>query len=233
MTRTKRGALIQGLKKGAMGLLLAGTTLTFIQCQGFKKKSKDSSSGGPLDLEPLGPRAGSQIPLALSLVHATSAGAPPALVRPDPDYVVRRLIRQFRPESAVVAQEIGRIEGYRALLGGASADFATPPQETYDATALLALQTVALSVCRGLVAPSPRQHPGWSTILPAPPSQVLANVTFLATTIQGLPASHMDAPLLAGAVDLVNMSLENNTIGYSSYIPACASMVLSAQGLTL
>ncbi|MGE0174779.1 MAG: hypothetical protein AB7T49_18445 [Oligoflexales bacterium] len=180
-----------------------------------------------------GPQAGSQIEEQLDELYAIPAAHPPASVRPDPDVVVRKLLLRFRPEGATLAREIGRVEEYRLLLGGASEDFSKPPAEGYDATSLLAGLKVAEEICRGLVSPDPYQHPGWESILPERPSDVNENVTFLAQRILGVPTEDLNAEAISTLETLVNNQADGESLANDHYIPACAALVIDAEAMLL
>lgn len=219
----------------SLSLLIAAACALALAGCGRKSKSKAAAaSGGAGDLSGLGARAGSADEVRLGTVYGLTENVyAPSGVRPDPDLFVRRMLRQFRAEGSTIAQEIGRVENYRLLLGGASEDFRTTPQEGYDATSLLALQTVAEEVCRGLVNPTGWEHPGWNTILPSPPAEIDANLHFLAKNILGVPASKVDETRLAPLRAMVNLAAVSGQITNASYIPACAALSLDAEALLL
>lgn len=198
-----------------------------------RPKAKERQAGGSLRALPFD-RAGGLDEGALGGVYSLTTDKAPAAVRPDPDVYVRRLIRQFRPESGLVAREIGRVEAFRLLLGGASEDFRTVPQETYDATSLLAIQTVSEELCEGLITPTSWEHPGWSSILPAPASDVRANVTFLAQRLLGLPSSRLPPDLLLSLENLVRAEAgAGGNLTTQSYVPACMALSTDAEALLL
>jgi hypothetical protein len=232
---------------------LAFTTLLALPLSGcylfdFFHHKKGGSGGdegafsGTVLGQPLGAQAGGLNEAALAAVYAASASHAPAVIRPDPDTFVRQLIRQYRPESATVARQIGTVEQFRPLLGGASQDFATPPQKTYDATSLLAVSQVAQEVCRGLVAPDSWEHGDWQTILPNPPDQELANITWLAQRITGKPSTSLDAAALA-QLQTIMQSEEpylaeiapdtgwSDGNPYAKYVPVCATLALDSESL--
>lgn len=170
---------------------------------------------------------------ALASLHGITTTHAPAAVRPDPDLYVRRLLRQYRSDSAVIARQIGRVEEYRLLLGGASEDFRTIPQESYDATSLLAMQTVAEELCEGLVAPKGWEHPGWKSILPRPVSDVAGNVRFLAQRFIGVPTNRIGADVLTELESFVRDAAVNGAITADSYVPACIALSTDAEALLL
>jgi hypothetical protein len=193
----------------------------------------ETQSKGVSFPKPPGGRALGLLSAELDGVHGVQTDKPPAAIRPDPDLFARRLLRQYRPEGSLVAREIGRVEAFRLLLGGASDDFATPPQETYDSTSLLAMQKVSEEICKSLVAPNAWEHPGWKTILPSPPGAVETNIRFLAQRIIGIPTSRIDSTAIADLVDLTNKSKESGELTYTSYVPACVALSLDAEALLL
>src|SRR5688572_25967660 len=106
-------------------LLLVAMTLTsllsgcyIIDYFGGKKKNEPATAGVVLGT-PLGQRASGINEAALAEVYAARATEAPAPIRPDPDIYIRRLLRQYRSEGAVVARQIGSVEQFRLLLGGA------------------------------------------------------------------------------------------------------------------
>jgi hypothetical protein len=222
--------LISRLAYRAFISTLCLTLLT--SCFFFRKRktgSEQSSFSGFFQ----GPQAGSQIDAQLEELYAIPATQPPASVRPDPDVMVRKLLLRFRPEGATLAREIGRVEEYRLLLGGANEDFSKPPAEEYDATSLLAGMKVAEEICRGLVAPDPYQHPGWESILPKAPKAVWTNVVFLMQNILGIPSDDLVTSAIAELKDLVQNQADGQELANEHYIPACAALVVDAEALLL
>lgn len=168
----------------------------------------------------------------LNQVHTTTSERAPAAIRPDPDTYIRNLLRQYRTEGPVIAQEIGRVEDYRPLLGGANEDFSKVPQLTYDSTSLLAVQKVSAEICEGLVAPSAR-HQGWESILPAAPDSVDANLRFLAQRFIGLPSAQIADDVIADLREILDLSTDDGRVTYQSYIPVCVALTIDAEALYL
>lgn len=222
---------IRGL---AASCALLANLLYLEGCYFFRKKDTGEQNGATsISGQSLGPKAGGINEAALAQVHAISTSHAPAAVRPDPDTVVRRLLLQFREPGATVAREIGRVEQYRLLLGGASEDFVKKPSETYDATSLLAMLKVAEEVCIGLVNPNEEQHPGWSSILPQSPDQVETNLAFLAQRLLGVPSDELTSDLLASLTSILDAAQVDDAYAYSSYVPVCATLLVDAQALLL
>lgn len=182
---------------------------------------------------PIGERAGAVDVSALGSIHALSTIHPPAAVRPDPDTMVRQLLLEYRDEGATVAQEIGRVEQYRMLLGGASDDFAIAPQDSYDATSMLAELKVAEEVCRGLVAPTSDHHGSWATILPAAPADYPVNIKFLAQRILGVPSDQVSDATLASLKGILDTARVGGAYTEASYVPVCATLIIDADALLL
>jgi hypothetical protein len=213
----------------------------------FKRSNHDGTTvgdnatlSGTVVGQPIGDRAGTIDSAALESVYGITTIHAPAAVRPDPDLYVRNLLRQYRPESQTVAQQIGLVEQFRPLLGGAPVDFSTQPQGTYDATSLLAVSKVADQVCQGLVAPSEWQQPGWTTILPNPPDQEQANILWLAQRMMGKPSSSIDPSVVPALTAIMQeeepfLSQDNldPTNPYSKYVPVCSALALSTEALYL
>lgn len=209
----------------------------------FQKKAGDDDSGGDVFSgvilgQTLGEKAGGLDEAALAAVYGVATSHPPAALRPDPDLFVRRLLLEYRDEGATVARQIGEVEQFRLLLGGASEDFAKMPQESYDATSLLAVHKVAEEVCRGLVAPNPWEHPGWSTILPYGGDQEADNIAWLAQRILGKPSTGIASEKLTALQAIMdaeepfvtqNWWADGNV--YVKYIPVCATLALDAEAL--
>lgn len=222
-------------------LRFLGASLTLVVLSGllqscffFKKRSTDDDNGdGSVIGAPLGNRAGGAIPERLSEIYGITSPYAPAAVRPDPDTMVRQLLLQYREPSATVAREIGRVEKFRLLLGGASEDFSTQPQESYDATSLLATMKVAEEVCAGLVAPDPNIHGNWTSILPAGPTDVASNVRFLIQRITGMPSSQIAAGAQSALSDLAAKAKVNGSYTNASYVPVCAALIIDAEALLL
>lgn len=211
----------------------------------FKKKpggddSDDDVFTGAVIGQPLGAKAGGPNEALLAELYAVGTSHPPAALRPDPDLVVRRLLRQYRPEGATVARTIGEVEQYRGLLGGATTDFSKMPQESYDATSLLAVYKVSEEVCRGLVAPNQWEHKDWSTILPYPADQTENNVLWLAQRITGRPSAEISQAKLQALVAIMaseEADIKQEWWAYNNpyvvYIPVCAALALDADALYL
>lgn len=229
-------------------IVFATLTATLLQgCYVFNFFKDDDGGGGGGDVftgaiigQSIGNKAGGLDEAALAAVHAVQTPHAPAAIRPDPDLFVRRLLRQYRPEGAVVARQIGQVEQYRLLLGGATEDFSKAPQESYDATSLLAVFKVAEEVCRGLVAPNAREHGDWATILPFPSADESANVSWLAQRFIGKPSSQIDASVVTDLIAI--MRTEEAAIAtnwwasgqpYAKYVPVCATLALDAEAMYL
>ncbi|WP_141736077.1 hypothetical protein [Oligoflexus tunisiensis] len=206
-------------------------------CYVFRKKSLNSGTRETSTAEvlgaSLGQKAGSLDEAALAEVHAITTSHAPAGVRPDPDTFVRQLLLQYREQGSVVAREIGRVEAYRMLLGGASDNFAIVPQESYDATSLLAELKVAEEICEGLVNPDEWQHAGWDSILPADPADTTTNIRFLAQRLIGLPSSQITDEALTQLNEILQTALVDGRVTQASYIPVCATLLLDAEALLL
>lgn len=219
---------------GLMSIILLLSAMSSSSCYFFRKRSvraPDNDSG--VVGESIGARAGGVDPAALADVHATTSAYAPAAVRPDPDVLVRQLLLQYREEGSVVAREIGRVENYRQLLGGANENFSITPQKTYDATSLLAKLKVAQEICEGLVAPNPGRHPGWASILPSSPDNTQENIEFLVQRLVGLPSDRIDSAMTDPLLEILQTSLEDGVVTEQSYIPVCAILVVDAGSLLL
>jgi hypothetical protein len=218
-------------------LVLALASPILPGCYVFRKKSVNEGARQASTAEvlgaSLGDKAGELNEAALAEVHAVTTTHAPAGVRPDPDTFVRQLLLQYREQGAVVAREIGRVEQYRMLLGGASNNFAIVPQETYDATSLLAELKVAEEVCSSLVDPDEREHAGWDSILPADPADTNTNIRFLAQRLIGLPSSNITDDALTQLNAILQTALVNGSVTNASYIPVCATLLIDAEALLL
>lgn len=225
---------------GAHGLraaFLVSSLLALASCSIFNKDSTKSGSkqgaGSGVLGSSLGEYANGMDAAQLNELYAVTSLHAPAPVRPDPDLIVRNLLLQYRETGSTVAREIGRVEEYRMLLGGANVIFTVVPQESYDSTSLLAEMKVAGEICRSLVDPSQRDHPGWRTILPHPMTDIDFNLTFLAQRFLGVPISRIDAGTLENLKVIVNASLDQGQITAKSYVPACTTLILDAEALLL
>ena len=244
MERGEREARGRGAARIAALVLVALAVCPLPGCyvvDFFKHKaaaSKDAEDvfAGRVIGAPLGNKAGEVDEAALAAVHAIAASAPPAVIRPDPDLFARRVLKQFRDEDPTLARVIGNIERYKVLLGGASQDFVTTPQETYDATSLLAVAKVAEEACRGLVAPTAAEHPGWPTILPYPASDSHGNLAFLLQRLTGRPSTTIDEARIIELQQIMDASDPKEIGGdpaYARFVPACAAILLGAEALYL
>jgi hypothetical protein len=207
----------------------------------FFKKDHESDGGGDtfsgtVAGQSLGDRAGGLDEAALALVYGETTEHAPAAIRPDPDTYVRQLLKQYREPGAIIARQIGNVEQFRLLLGGATEDFSKPPQETYDATSLLTMYAVAQQICIGLVAPNPWEHEGWATILPYPASQEESNIQWLAQRFLGQHSSTVDSAKISALMDILSAEedfLEYDYGSYAKYVPVCATLALDAEALLL
>lgn len=178
-------------------------------------------------------QAGSLDEVGLARVHAEAMASSPAAIRPDPDLYARRLLKQFRPDGNTLARQLGVVEQYRLMLGGASDDFRTVPQESYDSTSLLTLQKVAQEICLSLVNPDPSNHPGWQSVLPEPVTLVEANVRWLMAKMHGVPSTSLDASAVSELVAMVTADATTRGIQKESYVNACTAMAMDAEALLL
>lgn len=206
----------------------------------FKDESDVSSSSessavlsGVVLGRSLGARTTGLDEAALAEVHATGTIHPPAPIRPDPDTFIRLMLRNYRTEGMTLARQIGSIEDYRDLLGGANEDFSKDASKEYDATSLLATMKVAERVCEGLVSPNAWEHEGWSTILPADPSDWETNISFLAQRFIGLPSSRIDSSVITELRAILDGFDEDGTYTLESYVPVCTALALDAEALYL
>lgn len=218
-------------------LLIVGFGLALSACSLFETKKssagrKQGAGSGVLGAS-LGDYALGEDQAQLEAVYAVPTTHAPAAVRPDPDLIVRNILLQYRESGSTVAREIGRVEEFRMLLGGANVTFTVTPQETYDSTSLLAEMKVAQEICRSLVNPSGNDHPGWSSILPSPVESLDANLEFLAQRLLGIPSSRIDAVSIETLKSIVNASRVDGRITLQSYVPGCVTLILDAEALLL
>ena len=190
-----------------------------------------SSSQGVLGVT-LGSKAGTIDELALEEVYSATSSQAPASIRPDPDMYARRLLLQHHEEGVLVAKEIGSIEAYRLLLGGASLDFQTNPQEDFDATSLLANISVAERICQGLVAPEITDNSSWTSILPANPSDWETNIKYLAQRFLGVPSSDISNETILLLKNIMDSNTEDSYTN-ESYISVCTALALDAESLLI
>ncbi|MES2746650.1 MAG: hypothetical protein V4655_14550 [Bdellovibrionota bacterium] len=213
-------------------LSLMGTGCSFFEKTESKSGGKQGAGSGVLGAS-LGAPASGEDAEQLTALYGVATTHAPAPVRPDPDLIVRNLLLQYRESGSTVAREIGRVEEFRMLLGGANVTFTVTPQETYDSTSLLAEMKVAGEICRSLINPSSNDHPGWATILPAEPTKLSENLSFLAQRFLGVPTDRIDPVSLETLTTIVNASKKDGAIKLESYIPACVTLVLDAEALLL
>lgn len=206
----------------------------FKDSKGADESGSGSDSGAPSILgQSLGTQAGTKNDDALETVYSATSTIPPASIRADPDLYARRLLLQYRPEGSTVAREIGSIEGFRLLLGGASEDFQRTPQENYDATSLLANLSVAEIICEGLVAPNDSRHKGWTTILPHAPSEWEKNFRFLAQRFLGKPSTEITDDQMTSLKNIMDSWTTSGSYSLESYIPVCTALAMDAESLLL
>lgn len=214
-------------------ILISILSSLFSGCYFFRKRDTGSTSAAvTTDSGVLGGRAGGLNRALLDGVHGIATDLAPAAIRPDPDLFVRRLLLQYREEGATVARQIGQVEQYRLLLGGASDDFITVPQRTYDATSLLAKLKVGELVCAGLVAPNEIQHTGWSSILVASPDDRNSNLRFLIQRILGIPSAQITTEKIDSLSAILDSEISiSGSISAASYIPVCATLIVDVYSL--
>ncbi|MEY4064393.1 MAG: hypothetical protein RIR26_601 [Pseudomonadota bacterium] len=230
----RRSTLKAGVQSRAMRhtFVLSVFLLPFLSACRFKKSIAETSDDATLTPLPF-VKAGEQNDVTLALVHGEALQTPPAAVRPDPDLYARRLLKQFRSDGNTLARQLGQLEQYRLMLGGASEDFRTVPQDTYDSTSLLTLQKVAREICVSLINPTSGQHPGWNSVLPYALSDVENNMKFLMQKMLGLPETELNATALSELVDIVRSFPENGSVTKSSYVYGCTALALDAEALLL
>lgn len=217
-----------------LGKCLLMSSLT--SCYFFRKRDTGGEENQVSSLasgQNIGVRAGNANSSQLNAVYAVATSHAPAGIRPDPDVFVRNLLLQFRDQGSTVARQIGRVENYRLLLGGASKDFSVAPQESYDATSLLAKLKVAEEVCEGLVNPNSSSHPGWLSILPSDPSNSSANISFLVQRISGMPSDEITSEIVDQLEDILNASQVDGRLTNASYVLVCATLIIDAGSLLL
>lgn len=210
-------------------ILLTLLAVGFSACSGRSLSEYSSASRNEIP----GGKAGGFDASLLAAAHAVSSSRPPAAIRPDPDTYIRTLLRQYRDEGPTIAREIGRVEDYRLLLGGATEDFSKPPQQTYDATSLLAVQKVAEEICEALIAPNASSHGDWKTILPAAPSDSEANLRFLAQRFLGKPSQEIDGRIVDELREILMLSAEEGQLTEASYIHVCVALSVDGEALLL
>ena len=215
--------------------ILVSAIVFFASCSFLEKRSFQSSTprgaSNRLIGESIGEKADGPSEALLSELRIISTDKAPAALRADPDTYVRQLLREYRPEDATIAKEIGRVEKFRLLLGGASPDFKTPPSKTFDATSLLASQKVADELCKGLVAPNSTNQPGWDSILPESPARVTANIRFLAQRFLGQPSFEISDDLIDSLRLLMDAGRGTGGYEFKDYVVVCIALSLDADAL--
>jgi len=207
-------------------------TLNSCRFFGFKGKKSSLSSYSQFDSLPF-ERAGGYKSDLLDGVHALTSNIPAAPVRPDPDLFGRRLLRQFRSEDSTLSRAISSIEDYKSLLGGASIDFRVAPQESYDATSILAIQRVSEILCQALVAPTAWAQPGWGSILEFGAHDKQKNIVSLFTRLTGKPESDLTADKSAQLQAILEMETTNGKMTDASYTGVCVAILSDTESLLL
>jgi hypothetical protein len=223
-------------------LMMSGCYVVDFFSDDSAEKSSDGGGAviGSVIGRSLGGRAGGADEAALSAIRSISTSHPPAAVRPDPDLYLKRMLRQYRPEGEVLARLVGKMQPYRLLLGGASQDFAKAPQESYDATSMLAVAKVAEEACWALVAPYASEHADWQTILPFKSDQETENLAWLAARMLGRPEEVIATENIEELLEIMRLeepymaavagSRNNN---FAKYVPACTTLALDAEAMFL
>ncbi len=224
----------------AFVLAVSGSVSSCYIINFFKRDNNSSSDSatlsGTVAGQSLGNRAGGVNEAALALVYAESTTHFPAAIRPDPDTYVRQLLKQYHEPSATIARQVGSIEEFRLLLGGATEDFNKDAQKTYDATSLLTTFAVAQEICVGLVSPNTWNHSGWSTILPYPASNEDSNVRWLAQRFIGKKTNDISETKITALIAIMDSEeshVEYSSGDYDKYIPVCAALAMDAEALLL
>lgn len=214
-------------------LLLALIATGLQSCYFFKpKKVSQASPSGSIQGPAIAKASTGPDEAALASLALVTHEVAPAPVRPNPDAFARQLLLMFRSEGTGIAKQIGRVENYRMLLGGASDDFTTEVQATYDATSLLANLKVVEEVCTGLVDPSRNIHGDWQTILPADTSDVDTNIRFLYTRLMGVPSSAVPAADISDLTGILNQAATSaGNYDHEHYVSVCSAILLNAQML--
>ncbi len=215
----------------AKPVLLVSVALLLSGCR-FRSTLVETESSAVVGDIPFA-KAGTANSTALANVHSSGFASAPAAIRPDPDLFARRLLKTFRYDGNTLARQLGRVERFRLMLGGATDDFRTVPQDTYDATSLLTLQKVAEEICIALVAPTSAEHPGWQTVLTAAPENVETNVRALMKKMLGLTESSLSSSALVELAEMVRADAVNGVIAHASYVTACTAMAMDAEALFL
>jgi hypothetical protein len=199
-----------------------------------KKETTTSAvlSGAVLG-QPLGQRAYGLNEAALADVHAVTTTIEPSPIRPDPDTYIRQMLRSYRSEGMTLARQIGSVEDYRDLLGGANVDFSKDAAGDYDATSLLSSMKVAEVICEGLVAPNSTDHEGWTSILPADASDWQTNIEFLAQRFIGLPSDQIESSVITELKVILDGFDTDGVYEDASYIPVCTVLAIDAEALLL
>lgn len=200
-------------------------------CQ-LKRRLVEAPEENTLDAIPFA-KAGSEVENSLNDLRANAFQSAPAAVRPDPDLFARRLLKQFRPDGNTMARQLGKIEQFRLMLGGATDDFRTVPQNGYDSTSLLTLQKVAHLICTSLVDPDPSEHPGWENVLPNASSEIALNIKFLMSKILGLSESSLNPTSVSELSDMVTELKASGLDVTESYVYACTAIALDGEALLL
>jgi hypothetical protein len=224
------------LRKVIFALVMINLVVLSSGCFFFRKKSTGESasqSDNPVLGDSLGNKARRADLESLEEIYALDVAQAPAAIRPDPDTYIRRLLLQYREEGSTVAREIGRVEAYRPLIGGASDDFKTLPQDRFDATSLLASLKVAEELCRALVDPSAENQPGWSTILPYRANKVIKNIEYLAQRFTGVRSDKIPTSKLDQLRAIFNLSVNGGSASNANYVPVCTVLAVDAEGLLL
>lgn len=195
------------------------------------KKIKSTNSSEAFSGETLGNKASSG-PIvadieALALVNHAVAPAP---VRPDPDQYAKLLLLMFHSNDVGVARQLGRVEQYRLLLGGATEDFSTMPQNTYDATSLLAKMKVVEDICSSLINPVSWIHGDWQSILPYQASETDQNISFLSSRLLGTTTSDLSSEDLAILNEILVLGKNtDDEFSVEHYVPVCSAILMNSE----
>jgi hypothetical protein len=157
----------------------------------------------------------------LQQIRSTSASLAPALIRPDPDLVMKNLLKSMTPNNLKLSKQLGVVEKYRLLLGGAPEDLSTSPQFNYDSTSLITIQSLSSTVCSYILSNSSFT---WS----AKDSQI--GVSYLAQRITGLSSNSGEFQENISSWQALVPTTPNS---YSEYSNLCMTLMMDPYTLYL
>ncbi len=186
----------------------------------IKTQNQKTTTSQEKTTDVLGDKALGAQDFYLQQIRNTPAALAPALIRPDPDLVMKNLLKSMTPSNLKLAKQLGIVEKYRLLLGGAPEDLSTLPQSNYDSTSLITIQALSSIVCTYILN---NNSFTWSA------KDSNTGVSYLAQRITGLSSNSDEFQQNLSAWK----GLVTTTKSYSDYSSLCTTLMMDPYTLYL